>query len=145
MATVLVLVPLCLWHSRPLPNKPEPAPPVKIQENSDKLTLPELQEKLAKALELPLPEYDPAAVQFNPESEDTKEKKVSFNYGAMEASAQDVVRLKGAKIGIDYHVDDRHSVGVEGSQQIYDRQDAKAWDRKAKDESTAEVKYKLKF
>lgn len=152
IAATAILGPVCFFYARPLSERPfkpvelprqeEEAPPPPV----DSLTLQELKRELTIALDptVPDPEYAPPAVEPPEDTEDEK-KKISFRYGAVETPTQGVVRLSGAKIGVDYHVDDRHTIGVESSQQFYDRQDARAWGRSGEDESAAEVKYKLKF
>ncbi|MBP9865116.1 MAG: hypothetical protein KBC91_01795 [Candidatus Omnitrophica bacterium] len=93
----------------------------------------------------PAPGVEPAGVVPKVESGNQLMNRFSFNYGALEVEDKDAVRLKGAKVGVDFHVDEQQSVGVETSQTIYDRQDAKAWGESGKDESTAGIKYKLIF
>ena len=148
IAAALFLVPLALLCSRPIPNTVELVPlPFKVQASAPPLSLnpEETGEKKVVFIEPLVQGYDPAAAPLNLKSDVRKMKKFSFNYGTLEMQDRDAIRLKGAKVGVDYHVDGQQSVGVEGSQQIYDRQDAKAWDKGGEDESTAGIKYKLIF
>ena len=72
-------------------------------------------------------------------------KKFSINYGLVEKAGESVVRMKQLKLGADYQMTDRQSVGVETSQEFKDSQDAQAWDKAPKGEQAANVKYKLSF
>jgi hypothetical protein len=148
-AAVLLLTPLWFICSRPTAIEPELVPlPFKTQEESPQLpamSLEHLEVKTAVLSVPAAPELLPPAVPAASNSEIQKMRKFSFNYGALEAEDKGAVRLKGAKLGVDFHVDEQQSVGVETSQQLYDRQDAKAWGESGKDESTAGIKYKLIF
>ena len=146
--TALFLVPLWFVCSRPIAIQSELMPlPFKARERPQpSLTLDGLQETKAVFIGLPdSGDASPANVLRHSEPDMQTMKKFSFNYGAIEVQDRDAVRLKGAKVGVDYHVDAQQSVGVEGSQQLYDRQDAEAWGKDAKDESAAGIKYKLIF
>jgi len=148
LAAGLFLVPLwMLVCNRPVPINPELVPlPFKVQERpKPSLSLTDLNGNKVIPIEPLVESYDPAVIPLNSEPNVLKMRRFSFNYGALEVQDRDAVRLKGAKVGIDYYVDEQQSVGVETSQQIYDRQDAGAWDKDAKDESTAGIKYKLIF
>ncbi len=74
-----------------------------------------------------------------------KKKKIKLNYGIVAGQPQGEIRTSGARVGVDYEVTGRHSVGVETRHAMYDRQDAAAWDKDGEDEDAAEVKYKLSF
>jgi len=149
IAAVLFLVPLAMvCQHQPMPEHSELVPlPFKVQPAVvPQLSAEELDGGAAVLLQQPSPGYISSLdLQHSKPQEAQKLKKFSFNYGALAVEDRDAVRLKGAKVGVDYHVDDQHSVGVESSQQIYDRQDAKAWGESGKDESTAGIKYKLIF
>ena len=148
LAAVLFLVPFAIVCSRPIPKNSGLVPlPFKAQarQTTTLMNLEKIEHDKAVSVK-PLPiQGAPAEIQRPSEPDLQKMKKLSFNYGVLEAQERGAVRLKGAKVGVDYHVDDQQSVSVESSQQVYDREDAKAWGKGGEDESTAGIKYKLIF
>lgn len=145
----LFLIPLWFVCSRPVSIQSELVPlPFRIQESSKpSLSLEDLK-KQQVILTDPARETlsDSEMLLINEVAPDAqRKKKITINYEALKVQQRDAVRLKGARVGIDYHVNDHQSVGIESSQQIYDRQDAKAGGKRGQDESTAGIKYKLIF
>ena len=76
---------------------------------------------------------------------ETDQKKVGYHFGVEDATGLGNVRASNAKIGVDYKVSENATVGVEAGRKIYDSQDAAAWEKSAKDGSSAQAKYKLSF
>jgi len=147
---LLFLGPLGLWISRPaeIPDEAVPLPMSAIENEAvtDKATEVNSSEPFLIPSDLHDPAaYNPALPPAEVPQSESKDSKFDFTFAALEAREVDTVRLKGARVAVDYRVNDKQSIGVETSQQIYDRQDAKAWGKSASDESTAGIKYKLKF
>lgn len=90
--------------------------------------------------------YDPPQEAMPVNVPLVKNKKLGYSYGLQDVTPSGGnVRATTAKVGVDYKVTERASLGVETARTIHDSQDAAAWGESVKDENSAEVKYKLEF
>lgn len=131
-------------HMLPLENPPvislDPKEEVTAPVNYQKIEVTEASEK-----EFHLA-FDPPKNPEPPTVIDNKEKKLGYSYGLQDATESGGnVRATTAKVGLDFKVTPRTSLGVEAARKIHDSQDAAAWGETVEDENSAEVKYKLSF
>ena len=72
-------------------------------------------------------------------------QKLGYNYGIEDATGQGNVRASAVKMGVEYKVTEKSSLGIEASKEVHDSRDAAAWGKSVKDETAAGVKYKVSF
>jgi hypothetical protein len=76
---------------------------------------------------------------------EAEKKKVGYKFGLEDVTGQGTVRASNLKMGVDYKVSERSSVGVEASQGLHDTNDAAAWGKSVDDETAAKARYKVSF
>lgn len=72
-------------------------------------------------------------------------KKLNYNFSIADVTGMGDVRVFNTKVGVEYEVSKNKVIGVEAIRGIQDAQDAEAWGKSAKEEKTAQVKYKIFF
>ena len=72
-------------------------------------------------------------------------RKLHYNFSVEDVTGRGNVRVFNTKIGVEYEVAENRAIGVEAIRGIQDSQDAAAWGKSAKEEKTAQVKYKIFF